>query len=147
MADYSLKEFGRRIKNVRRELNFTQKEFAAELGLSASFISDIEAGRSKACLDFFYHLAKKFDVNLYYLILGEGEIIGSKGMRPFHGNKKVGTSVESKYELLWYIERSPMLLHTLLGFTTKFIYENEKYIKKEIDEYKAREKGLDRKTS
>jgi transcriptional regulator with XRE-family HTH domain len=147
MADYSLKEFGRRIKNIRRELNLTQKELAAELGLSASFISDIESGRSKACLDFFYYLAKKFDVNLYYLILGEGETIGSKGMGPFPGNIKIGTSVESKNELLWYIERSPMLLHTLLGFTTKFIYENEKYIKKEIDEYNAREKGSKGETS
>lgn len=141
MADYNLKEFGHRIKNVRKELKLNQKEFAAELRLSPSFISDIESGRSKACLDFFYILAKKFDVNLYYLILGEGEIIGSKGLRPSLGNKKFGTSIETKNELLWYIEHSPMLLHTLLGFTTKFIFENKNILKVESDEYEAREKG------
>lgn len=143
MEDYNLKEFGHRIKSVRKELKLNQKEFAAELGLSPSFISDIESGRSKACLDFFYILATKFDVNLYYLILGEGEIIGSKGLRPSLGNKKFGTSIETKNELLWYIEHSPMLLHTLLGFTTKFIFENKDILKFESEEYESREKGSD----
>jgi len=132
--DYSLDDFGQRIKAVRRRLNMTQKEFGEAVDLSVSFISDIESGRSKACLDFFFNLARKFNINLYYLILGEGEIIDTQGQRPTMGNKKVGQSLNTLGELIWYAERSPMMLHTMLGFASRFIHENREYLIKEIEE-------------
>jgi transcriptional regulator with XRE-family HTH domain len=132
--DYSLEEFGQRVKAVRRRLNMTQKEFGEAVDLSVSFISDIESGRSKACLDFFYNLASKFNINLYYLILGKGEVINTESKHPAMSQKKIGQSVNSINELLWYIERSPMMLHTILGFASRYIHENREYLIKDIEE-------------
>ncbi|MDQ1353831.1 MAG: hypothetical protein QG657_4138 [Acidobacteriota bacterium] len=132
--DYSLEEFGQRIKAVRRRLNMTQKEFGEAVDLSVSFISDIESGRSKACLDFFFNLARKFNINLNYLILGEGEIIDTESKHHSMSHKKVGQSINSISELIWYTERSPMMLHTILGFASRFIHENREYLIKEIEE-------------
>lgn len=132
--EYSLDDFGQRIKAVRRRLNMTQKEFGEAVDLSVSFISDLESGRSKACLDFFYNLARKFDINLYYLILGEGEIIDTQGRHPSLNNKRVGQSIDTINELTWYTERSPMMRYAILSFASRFIYENRDYLIKDIEE-------------
>ncbi|MCU0287776.1 MAG: helix-turn-helix transcriptional regulator [Acidobacteria bacterium] len=114
-----------------------QKEFAEAIGFSASFISDIESGKSKAGMDFFYILAQKYNINLYYLILGEGDIIDSKMQRPSLGNKKIGQSIETLSELLWYFEHFPIIFHSLLGTASRLIYENQEYLKKEFAEKEA----------
>ncbi len=126
-------DFGTRIKTVRKELRLTQNEFADAIGFSASFVSDIESGRSKACFDFFLNVTEKFNVNLYYLILGTGNVIGNSQPRADLGDKEFGQPVESINELLWYIERSPMLKHTIFGHTSKFIYENHTILLKEFE--------------
>ena len=134
------KDFGTRIKKVRKELKLTQSEFAHAIGFSGSFVSDIESGRSKACYDFFLKVAEKFNVNLYYLILGTGNVLGPPRPRADLGDKEVGQPVESLNELLWYIERSPMLRHTVFGFTSKFVYDNHTHILKEIERFDKQKK-------
>lgn len=140
MKEYSLKTFGKRIKTVRKELKMSQKEFGEAVNLSASFISDIESGHSKACLDFFFKLARNYNISLYYLILGEGNVFGSSEIRPNLGNKKIGHSVDTINELLWYLIRSPMLRNTVLGFTSKFIHDNHSHLQKEVEIYEASRK-------
>ena len=118
---------------MRKELRLTQNEFAGAIGFSGSFVSDIESGRSRACYDFFLKVAEKFNVNLYYLILGTGTVLGNSQPRADLGDKEFGQPVESINELLWYVERSPMLRHTIFGHTSKFIYENHTILSKEIE--------------
>lgn len=140
MTEDSLDSFGRRLKAVRKELKMTQKAFAESVGFSPSFISDIESGRARACLNFFFSLAKTHDISLNYLILGEGDVFGSSELRPSIGNKKVGHPVDSINELIWYLIRSPMLRNTVMGFTSKFIYENQGHLEKEAERYEANRK-------
>lgn len=140
MTEYSLEAFGKRIKKVRKELKMSQKEFSEAVDLSASFISDIESGRSKACLDFFFKLARDYNISLYYLILGEGDVFERSELRPTLGNKKVGHPIDSINELLWYLIRSPLLKNTVLGFTSKFIYDNQSHLEKEVEIYEASRK-------
>lgn len=137
MTEYSLEAFGKRIKEVRKELKMNQKEFAKSLDLSPSFISDIETGRSKACMDFFFRLASKHNISLYYLILGEGDAFGSSELRPSLGNKKIGHPIDNINELIWYLIRSPMLRNTVMGFTSKFIYENQGHLEREVKIYES----------
>jgi hypothetical protein len=49
------------------------------------------------------------------------------------GNKGIGERIETVEELVWYIENSPLFMHTIIGFATKFLYDNETIIKKDID--------------
>ena len=66
-------EFGKRVKQIRKDLNFSQREFGKELGLSGSFLSEIEYGKTKPGYDFFWNIHRKFNVDLYYLLKGTGK--------------------------------------------------------------------------
>jgi transcriptional regulator with XRE-family HTH domain len=69
-----MKEIGKRIKNIRTALNLTQKTFAEKFNISKSSLSELENGKHKPGLDMVVSIAKEYDVNLYYLLMGEGEM-------------------------------------------------------------------------
>jgi transcriptional regulator with XRE-family HTH domain len=133
MKQYNLEEFGNRIKRIRKALKLSQKEFARGIDMSGSFISDLESGSSRAGYDFFYAMASVYDVNLYFLVFGDGEMFGRNETRPSLGKKEFGKRIETANELLWYMDQSPLFKMTLLGFATKYLYDNDRIIKKDID--------------
>jgi hypothetical protein len=47
----------------------------------------------------------------------------------------VGDPIQTVGEMLWYMERSPLMNHTIIGFATKLLYDNINHIKKEIKKY------------
>lgn len=65
--------FSKRIKELRKESNFTQQELAEKLELTNSTVSDWETGRSEPDLETLTKLAKLFSVTTDYL-LGLSEI-------------------------------------------------------------------------
>jgi transcriptional regulator with XRE-family HTH domain len=74
-------EIGARIKQTRKALNLKQKDFARELNISVSSLSEIETGKYKAGIEFLIILSKKFNVNLYFVLFGEGEGLEKKNTR------------------------------------------------------------------
>jgi transcriptional regulator with XRE-family HTH domain len=138
MTNYNLAEFGKRLKKIRKHLRLSQREFAKGLGMSKSFICDIELGSSRAGFNFFFNISKVYNVNLVYLIHGEGEMFSTIYAKKSLGNKEIGEPIDSIGDLQWYMERSPMMLHTILGFATKLLHDNESHIKKEIKIYESK---------
>lgn len=65
---------GDRIKKVRRELDLTQTEFAAQLGLTQNTITRYETGDRKPSAAVLSLIVKEFNVNENWLRTGEGEI-------------------------------------------------------------------------
>ena len=65
--------FSKRIKELRKESNFTQQELAEKLELTNSTVSDWETGRSEPDLETLTKLSKLFSVTTDYL-LGLSEI-------------------------------------------------------------------------
>ena len=63
-----------RVTEIRKVLKLKQKDFAARLGISGPSISEIEKGKYKPNFDFLYNASREFNVNLYYLLFGEGEM-------------------------------------------------------------------------
>ena len=47
LKDLDLAAIGRRMKEIRKNLGYKQREFAAELNISAASLSDIESGKGK----------------------------------------------------------------------------------------------------
>jgi transcriptional regulator with XRE-family HTH domain len=138
MARYSLENLGFRVKKIRKALHLSQTELADRIGMSRSFISQVEKGGLKCGYDFIYKLSDIFNVNLYYLVHGEGEMFGTENPRPSLDGKEVGEAIETKNQLVWYLERSPLLGHSLMSMATKFLYENEAHIKKEIKKFESK---------
>jgi transcriptional regulator with XRE-family HTH domain len=73
------KIYGHRLKEFRKFLKKTLKDFAKETGLSNSNISRIERGEIFPNFEFLSNLQKKFDLNLNWVNLGIGSMFLNKG--------------------------------------------------------------------
>lgn len=64
-----------RIRAVRKELKITQTELAEQIGVSKSFISDIENSRRPVSKKTIQKLNKELGVSVEYLKYGSGQIV------------------------------------------------------------------------
>jgi len=69
---------GARIKQVRKEREETQKEFADKLGLKQNTIATYEMGRIAPSDRTIFDICDKFGVNEEWLRTGEGEMLVKK---------------------------------------------------------------------
>jgi transcriptional regulator with XRE-family HTH domain len=132
-----LVELAKRLKALRKALGFKQKEFAKKLDISSSYLSEVESGKTKPGYDMFYNLSRNFPVNFSFLLHGEGEMLVKEKKTGTLSDKEIGDRIDTEDDLLWYIENSPLFMHTLMGFANKFLYDNEQIIKKDIEHSKS----------
>lgn len=128
-------EVGRRLKDIRRTLDISQKDFAARIDVTGSLLSEIEAGKVKAGYNFLIAIAREYRVNPTWLLLEEGEMFLNKDRHSdviINGNEFGDQTVPVK-EMLWYLKHSPLVQSTVLSFVSKFLYENEQSIQKDIE--------------
>lgn len=59
---------GPKLKQRRNELNLSLRALAAETGLSAAFLSQIECGKSNPSLNSLQRIAKSLNVSFYYFL-------------------------------------------------------------------------------
>jgi transcriptional regulator with XRE-family HTH domain len=134
MTRDNLVELGKRVKMIRKELHITQKDFANKINISGSFLSEIEAGKSKPGYNFIYNISKTCNVSIPFVLHGVGEMFTDIDYGPMVTSKEPKNGrIDTPDELLWYIERSPLLKHNVMGFAMKFIYDNETAVKKETE--------------
>lgn len=69
--NYSLKQSGGRIQQLRIQHGYTQEEFAKALNIDRSNLSRIESGRRGCSLDLLVQLSNIFGVTLDYLVFGQ----------------------------------------------------------------------------
>lgn len=65
MGDFSI--LANRIKELRRSVNMTQREFAKEAGFTAATLSAYENGSKSPSLEIIMEIAKRFDVSIDWL--------------------------------------------------------------------------------
>lgn len=63
------KNYGKKIKTLRKNLNMTQDELAFNVKISPSFLSTIERGKSDSSISTAKRIAKSLNVDLYELFL------------------------------------------------------------------------------
>ena len=64
------KEFGNRVKQLRRQRQWTQKELAEKLNLLSSQVNKYESGLNIPSIDKLIQLAQIFGISLDYLLTG-----------------------------------------------------------------------------
>ena len=69
-----VKEFGQAIRKRRKELSYTQSFLAEFTGLSVSFISDLERGKSTAELGKALYLANTLGLDVNLISRGSDDI-------------------------------------------------------------------------
>ena len=60
----SLKIFGQRMRELRKQKNLTQSELAEKIGLSTNFIGMVERGERNITVMKVFKLAKALDISL-----------------------------------------------------------------------------------
>ncbi len=71
----NLKIVGDKVAVVKDHFKLNITEFAKQLEISHSFLSQIISGKRKPSYEFLCALSVKFNINLHWLFTGNGEII------------------------------------------------------------------------
>ncbi|MBR2069168.1 MAG: helix-turn-helix transcriptional regulator [Candidatus Gastranaerophilales bacterium] len=69
---------GKRLKVIREKLKLTQEELGKKLGISKQYYSNIETDRTLLNNEKLVLLFKYYNINLNYLLAGEGCIFNDK---------------------------------------------------------------------
>lgn len=123
---------GDQIKRIREALNLNQKEFAKKLGLSNSYLCEIEKGNRGPGFKFFIHFAERLNVSLDWLMLGKGSMFFNESTDSPSDNYKVLEQIPQARELIEMLAKSPYARFSILAFSTSFFLNNEETIKKDI---------------
>ena len=67
---YDTKASGKRIKQLRQEMNLSQEQLAEKLNVSQNMIAKIECGLRRPSVDFLIELAEFFETSIHYILLG-----------------------------------------------------------------------------
>ena len=141
MTKQELVAFGQRVKKYRKHFGISQKDFAKSINISGSFLSEIESGKTRASLDFFHNITKHYNVNLVYLLHGEGDMLAKQEGQLTLQLKDFGEYNEKIRDLLYYLRCSPLVKMAILEFFTKYLYSNEEIIKRDISKNKVSDNG------
>ncbi len=132
--------WGSRIRQIRKELNLKQKDFAERLKISGPSLSEIETGKYKPGYDFLVKITSEFNVNLYYILFGEGEMFIDPTAASYSGVEKFAVNIEDVRDFLYHFERSSILQYFILNqYKTKMVMEKEPIVR-EIEEFEKRRK-------
>jgi transcriptional regulator with XRE-family HTH domain len=141
MDTVELIEFGKRVKEIRRRLNISQKDFASTIGISSSSLSEIESGKTKPGYEFFKNITLEYNVNNQYLHTGKGDIFldsdaenSSQKKIDFGENKKI---IE---EMIWYFNHVPVVKFAMLEFFKSYLFEKKEMIEEEIEKIQESDK-------
>ncbi len=135
MTELNLEETGRRVKKIREALNLTKAAFSTKMSLSLNTTLLLEKGEHKCLYDFVYNLSVIFKVNLNYLFYGKGGFFARHSGHP-DNHFVPGEPADNYEELLWYLRRSKFMRNAVFEFLSKYLYNNEGFIKKDIEKHK-----------
>ena len=133
MPEEKLIAFGKRVKEVRESLHLLQKDFAAAIGISGSFLSDIEAGKTRASFEFFLNITEKYHVNLFYLLHGKGEMFLNADGRPVID---YGADSDIIREMLGNFQKIPMIRFAVLEFYQGYLFDRRDMIDEKMKQLK-----------
>ena len=131
-TDETSQLFGARLKQIINESTFTQKEIANELGISENALTNYIQGRRSPNVLLVAQLAGMLNINLNWLLLGEGFMYFSaeKERQAIGGRSAEGKS-ELERELALLQEENRALKEKLLYLNSDNAVQNSKIDKME----------------
>lgn len=132
------KAIGLRLKEIRKELLFTQEDMARSLETGRPNYTRIEIGDTFLNHVILHKLAAEFNVSMDWLICGKGSMfIHRKGDRDVKKKGKLQSRGLDQLEkptnpeivqLLEYMEQMPFLCHDVMEFFYKFKTKHKEII-------------------
>jgi len=137
-----LEKFGSRVRGIRNILKSTQKDFAESLQMSGSYLSEIERGNASPGFEFFFKISAAHNVSLDYLIHGTGSMFLEERTRIDEDSQEIKKEIETKDDLIWFINHSSFFRNSLLGMAQGFFYNNEETIFENINRLKGNKEDI-----
>lgn len=147
IPDQELIQFGKRVKAIRKALHLLQKDFAIALGISGGYLSEIEAGKTKAGFDFIRNITRAHDINPNYLLHGTGPMFSSPSLLNEVNSVPppsvdFGWDNEEVKEMLDYMQKFSIVRFTMLSFFKNFIFKRRTLLEEELKKMKNKEIGM-----
>jgi transcriptional regulator with XRE-family HTH domain len=133
-------EFGKRIKNIRKHLKLTQKDFAAGLSISYQHLSEIENGKTRPGFEIIFNLLSRYSANLDYLFLGIGKLFRSSSKNAKESGEKsfldqfsgIVTDQVTEYFIKCFFY-SRFVRYTTLGYFEELLHQNREIITEQVE--------------
>ncbi len=133
-----LSALGKRLRAIRRKRELKLSEMGERIGLSKSYLSDIELGKKNPGAEFFLKIAKKFNVSMDYLFLGVGEMF-LKGEEKSGGSEAYDFKgdLDTVGKFVWLMENSPFFESTMMGHASRLLLHDEETIKASVEKQQS----------
>ena len=132
------KEIGFRIRKIRKVLRLKQKEFAAVLNMSDTYLSDIENGKQKPGFEVPGILAKEYNVNLNYVFFGTGKMFSDPIFRISERIEEFAVNLEDVRKFIYSFERSPSFQYYMYNEFRILLQTQREIISRELEEYEKK---------
>lgn len=123
-----MRELGQRFRKLRKELGFSQGEFARILGIGKTSYAKYENGETFPRVPFLQGIGAAYDVSLDWLILQRGTMF-----RKEKGGFGQGSSEEIQ-ELIEHMEHIPLLRYGVLQYFHQFKQDNKDLVESSMKE-------------
>ncbi len=135
------KKIADRVTQLRNKLNLTQKEFSNKIRVSITEVCEVEQGKSKPGCDFLENISRQLNVNLYWLLFGEGEMFLDPAIFLMNGQlDDYHISADEFRDFLWYFQRSHMIQHSIMAHYYTILVQQKENIERDIREYEDKNK-------
>ncbi len=126
-----MKTLGNRLKLIRKNLEFTQKEFANVINVPFTAISKYERDEIKPSSIILERIHNKFNININWLITGEGDMfITTKSKSEYTVNgKKVIYDSDLQF-IIDYLKKHPKEIRSIAELIRKKLS-----LKKDLDNF------------
>ena len=133
------KDIAGRIKKIRASLNLNQKEMSKRLNISQTTLSELESGNHMPKFETLYNLASEFNVNLYYLFFGQGDMFLDSIQSFTRQRVKNMVNKEEVERFLYYFENSNIAQLQMLSSFLAIYQKSKEDIEREIAENRSKE--------
>jgi predicted transcriptional regulator/DNA-binding XRE family transcriptional regulator len=99
--------FGRRLRNLRRELGLNQSAMAAEIGVSPSYLNHLERNQRPVTAQVLLKLAETYEVDLKSFAADGGEGIGAAQLGEIFADPMFAGLAVPRYELVEVADNAP----------------------------------------
>lgn len=120
------------MKLIRKTIGLRQKDLSPILNISGASLSDIESGKNFPRHDVIYHLSLKFNVNIYYLLHGEGEMFQTDALKRAIESGVYGIHTGFLKEFYRYFNQSSLVRYEMMCYFWELLLEKDKLIEKDI---------------
>ena len=97
-------DVGDQIRQLRKELGITQKEFGERIGISANYVSDLEYGKTKPSLLVLLAIEYRFGVSIDWLETGKGSKVIKKERKYTQEEKEIIAALREHKELRKFVQ-------------------------------------------